>query len=428
MTDAALNVTRNDLYACPDGFIFIPNGEIWNAMFVDKRLGQIANLKASTWLAQHRAVEGITWVPGQPQLIVNKLIVKAGWLDHAGARLFNLYQPPQLNGGDPAKAQPWVDLVSFVYPETCGHIIQWFAQRVQNPGVKINHALVLGGSTRVGKDTILKPVLHAVGFHNTASISPTVLLGRFNGFFASVILVVSEARDLGEVNRYALYEHMKAVIAAPPETILIDRKNVNEYAVPNMVGIVFTTNHKDGLYLPTDDARHHASWSPREKDDFKEGFWREIHDWYERGGYAHVAAYLAEYDLGDFNPKAPPPLTAAHRDMVEAGRAPEVGEMADLVEALDQGALCPSQLLVRADDDMRLWLRDRKNRKNIGRRLEDVGYTAVRNPDATDGLWKVGGKRQVVYARRDLPERERLRAAASLSVSLVSEVSDFLSS
>ena len=35
------------------------------------------------------------------------------------------------------------------------------------------------------------------------------LLGRFNGFVKSVILRVSEARDLGDVNRYAFYDHMK---------------------------------------------------------------------------------------------------------------------------------------------------------------------------------------------------------------------------
>lgn len=428
--DDPLVVKTSDLHACPDGFIFIPNGEIWSAQFVDKRLGKIGTMKASEWVARNRSVEGITWVPGEPQLITDRLIVKGGWIDHPSARLFNLYQPPQINGGDPAQAQRWVDLVDFVYPETSGHIIQWFAHRVQFPGVKINHALILGGSTRVGKDTIIEPLRYAVGYPNSAAISPTVLLGRFNGFFETVVLIVSEARDLGEVNRYQLYEHLKSVIAAPPETILIDKKNLHEYAIPNRVGIIFTTNHKDGLYLPPDDARHHGNWSPRTKDDFPEGFWRDFWTWYADGGFAHVASYLRDVDVSLFNPKAPPPHTEAFRDMVDAGRSPEAGEMADIVEHAGwPKAICPTQLLVYADDDMRVWLKDRKNRKNIPRRLADVDYTAVRNPDATkDGLWKVGGKRQVVYARVDLSERERMGAAAALSVSLVSEVSDLLSS
>src|SRR5256885_5563179 len=42
-------------------------------------------------------------------------------------------------------------------------------------------------------------------------------------------------------------------------------------------------------------------------------------------------------------------------------------------------------------------LRERRNRRQIPHRLEAVGYVPVRNPDAKDGLWKVGGRRMVVY-------------------------------
>jgi hypothetical protein len=40
------------------------------------------------------------------------------------------------------------------------------------------------------------------------------MLGRFNGDLKSVILRISEARDLGDVNRFAFYDHMKAYTAA----------------------------------------------------------------------------------------------------------------------------------------------------------------------------------------------------------------------
>ena len=35
------------------------------------------------------------------------------------------------------------------------------------------------------------------------------VLGRFNGFLKSVILRVSEARDLGDFDRFAFYDHLK---------------------------------------------------------------------------------------------------------------------------------------------------------------------------------------------------------------------------
>jgi len=43
------------------------------------------------------------------------------------------------------------------------------------------------------------------------------MLGCFNGFLKSVILLVNEARNLGNIDRFAFYDHMKAYTAAPPE-------------------------------------------------------------------------------------------------------------------------------------------------------------------------------------------------------------------
>ncbi len=81
---------------------------------------------------------------------------------------------------------------------------------------------------------------------------------------------VSEARDLGEVNRYSFYEHLKAIIAAPPDVLRVDEKNLREYNVPNLCGVIITTNHKtDGIFLPADDRRHYVAWSDLTLDDFE---------------------------------------------------------------------------------------------------------------------------------------------------------------
>ena len=40
------------------------------------------------------------------------------------------------------------------------------------------------------------------------------MLGRFNGFLKSVVLRVNEARDLGDVNRYQFYDHLKTPLRA----------------------------------------------------------------------------------------------------------------------------------------------------------------------------------------------------------------------
>jgi hypothetical protein len=90
-------------------------------------------------------------------------------------------------------------------------------------------------------------------------------------------------------------------------------------------------------------------------------------------------------DLSGFNPKAPPPKTAAFWEIVDASRAPEDGELADVLDKLNSP-------------------RDRHGSTThqsgtVLHRLEDCGYVAVRNNGAKSGLWVVDGKRQVTTPR-----------------------------
>ena len=59
------------------------------------------------------------------------------------------------------------------------------------------------------------------------------------------------------------------------------------------------------------------------------------------------------------------------------------------------------------------WLMERKNRRAIPHRMERCDYVPVRNPDASDGLWKLKDKRQVIYAKARLSLRDQRAAARS---------------
>jgi hypothetical protein len=69
-------------------------------------------------------------------------------------------------------------------------------------------------------------------------VTPIQTIGRFNGFLKSVIMRISEARDLGDLN----YDHMKIYTAAPPDVLRIDEKNLREHSVFNRCGVIITTN------------------------------------------------------------------------------------------------------------------------------------------------------------------------------------------
>jgi hypothetical protein len=303
-----------------------------------------------------------------------------------------------------------------IYPTDADHIVKWLAHRAQRPDEKPNHALVLGGGQGIGKDTLLEPSKYSVGPWNFNEVSPQQLLGRFNSFVKSVILRISEARDLGDVDRYAFYDHMKVYTAAPPDVLRCDEKHLREHSVLNVCGVIITTNHKgDGIYLPADDRRHYVAWSNMTKEDFAADYWQDIYGWYGAGGLENVAAYLMALDLTGFDPKAPPPKTAAFWDIVDANRSPEDAELADVIDIIgNPDALTLARLVQHADDPFREWLQDRRSRRQIPHRLESVGYVPVRNDAAEDGLWKIGSKRQAIYALKSKTIRDRITAANEL--------------
>jgi len=314
----------------------------------------------------------------------------------------------------------WLGHIRSLYGDEAEHMLCWLAHRVQRPQEKINHAIVLGGAQGIGKDSLLEPIKHAVGPWNFAEVSPRQIMGRFNTFLRSVILRVSEARDLGEVDRFAFYDHMKTYTAAPPDVLRVDQKHVNEYSVLNVCGVMITSNHKtDGIYLPADDRRHFVGWSDKTKEDFTTAYWDRLHGWYTNGGIACVAAYLQKLDLSGFDAKAPPPKTAAFYEIVGASRAPEDAELADVLEALGQPeAVTVDAIHTKAftmDYEFAQWFRDRKNARKVPHRLEGCGYVRVEKPDAKDGVFKVTGRRMTIYARRNLPLQERITAAKRLA-------------
>jgi hypothetical protein len=416
-------------------YVYLPAGDFWpttridarlppvklfdksGAPIVDAKTGAPKQMPASRWLAKHAPVEQLTWCPGLPQLIRHRLVSAGGWVDHKDATVLNLYRPPRPRAGDPTKAGPWLDHGRQIYPDDVDQIVLRLAHRVQRPQEKINHGLVLSGLQGIGKDTFLEPVKHAVGPWNFVEVSPHHMLGRFNGFLKCVVLRISEAKDMGEVDRFKFYDHIKTYLASPPDVLRVDEKNLREHNILNVCFAIMTTNHKtDGIYLPACDRRHYVAWSNSKKEDFTESYWNGLWTWYEREGFGHIAAYLAELDLSGFDPKAPPPKTEAFWAIVDANRPPEDAELADILDTIGNPDATTILRIADAapDADLAGWIRDRKNRRVIPHRLEKVGYVPVRNDGADDGLWKVFGKRQVIYAKSALSTRDRFLAAKTL--------------
>ena len=142
-------------------------------------------------------------------------------------------------------------------------------------------------------------------------------------------------------------------------------------------------------------------------------FWTEKYDWLRARGADHVAAFLTRRDLSAFNPNAVPRQTEAFFEIVNASSsAPEYSDLADALDELMRPAIVTLAAVVTTPRGAVLeWLLDRKSRRSIPYKMETCGYVAVRNPGASDGLWKLEGRRQTLYGKTDLAAKQRSYAA-----------------
>ena len=385
-------------------FVYLPCREQWSAAAIDKvlppqqdldadgqprrHLGKPVMIKASTWLMRHRRVEQMSWEPGAPMIIRDR-IISGGveWIDKPGANVLNTYKLPTLPLGDSSKAGRWVDHWRTIYPDNADYIIKWLAHRVQHPGVKINHALLLGSEEQgVGKDTLLMGALYATGGGNFNVVKPKRLLSNYSNYVNCVVLHISEIKDTvtgdgDHVDRFALYDHLKDLIAAPPPVLHYSDKYKRGYDVTNCVGVVMTTNSKLGsIYVPDVDRRLYVAWTDFDgRKAFSEQYWKDFWRWYEHeGGFGHVAAYLHALDVSDFNPKAPPPQTDAWKRMVRHDQPVEEDELADAIDALGRpAALIIADLI--AHDVKLSWMIEPKTLRSVPYRLGRCGYDLLRS-------------------------------------------------
>lgn len=432
-TRAALS--EFEAYLPEHKYIYLPTGALWPAESVNASVspwpkgGSGKDQAPAKWLDAHRPLVQMTWAPGEPGIIEGRLVDAGGWSAHAGARVFNQYKPPGVLAGDAREAGRWRDHLRRVYPEagTAEHIERWFAQRLQAPQVKINHALVLGGGQGVGKDTLCEPLKRGVGPWNWSEISPSQLVGAFNPWRKSVVVRLSEIHDLGETNRFAFYEATKTLAAAPPDVLSVNDKFRSEYSVLNVLGLLMTTNYKlDGIYLPPDDRRHFVAWSEFDKGELDEGFWAEFWAWLDAGGIGAVVAFLRGLSLAGWDAKAPPPQTEAWHQIVGVGTAPESAELDDAIDALGRPAVLTldalrDSVVLSTDSSLGADLGDIRKRRQWVHRMDQAGYEPLRNPQVRDQLWVIGKKRQVIYMRKNLPNSEKMRLLNGEAVKILSK-------
>ena len=275
-------------------------------------------VEASICFDENRQAKGALTLAGITYAAGEGVLVERMGRDY-GNRWVNR-RPPTT----PGDASPWLRHVERMIPDAAEreHVLNVMAFKIQNPNRKINHAVLHIGHPGSGKDTMWQPFLWAIGgasLANVAIVRNEEITSQWGYALESEVMVFEELRQAEAKDRRALENHLKPIIAAPPEFLQVNRKGLHPYQALNRIFVLAFSNERVALSLPSDDRRFFVTYSEAPRMTETEG--RAIWDWYAAGGVAVAANWLSARDVSAFNPGAAPPFTEAKAIMVEHGRS-----------------------------------------------------------------------------------------------------------
>ena len=172
-------------------------------------------------------------------------------------------------------------------------VLAWAAYPLQNPGAKLNQAVVFWSAEQgTGKSTFAYILKHIYGLHNSSTIREADFTSSFNGWaIGKQIIEVDELPEGQRARQRA--DYLKTLTTRM--TIPVDLKYQNRYEIRDTINYFYTSNHIESLYLEAHDRRHFIHHLPEEK--YTE--WDKLRPWlHEQGGFEAIRFYLEnEIDL-----------------------------------------------------------------------------------------------------------------------------------
>lgn len=260
-------------------------------------------------------VEDVTFAPGQPERIGNKLNTWEGWGCEPVAGDVSVWKRllQHLFDGDETKIR-WFE--------------QWCAYPLQNPGTKLYTACLLWGLHKgTGKTAVAYMLgkIHGSGF---IEIKNKDLRSGFNGWAANRTLIYGDEITANDSRVDA--DWLKGVITQ--HNVRINEKFQVPYVLPDCANYLFSSNHPDALFIEDGDRRYFVHQVTNEP--LPQVFYEEMDDWmHHDGGPSALFHYLlTSVDMSGFAPRARALHTADKDQMVEAVRS-DIGSFVAMLKA-----------------------------------------------------------------------------------------------
>ena len=258
-----------------------------------------------------RTLVSVTYSAGQGVLVTKDGLVYGNrWRDA---------RPHEYGTGDVSR---WLEHAARMIPNDAEreHILDMMAFKLQNPDIKINHAVLHGGDEGSGKDTFWAPFIWSVcgpDLRNRGLVDNDSISSSWGYHLESEILIINELKEPDARERRALANKLKPIIAAPPDTLPINRKGLHPYDMVNRMFVLAFSNDPVPISLASQDRRWFCIWSHADRMHPREAasMWK----WYKSGGYQDIAGWLKRRDVSAFNPSAPPMTTEFKLNLIEQG-------------------------------------------------------------------------------------------------------------
>jgi hypothetical protein len=278
-------------------------------------------------------------------------------LRYEGQTVFNIWRESAMEP-DFGDVKWFLDHVAIMFPDKADqqHLLNFMAQLVQHPEVKIHFAILLQSIEGAGKGALAKILKRIIGDRNVVEPSNDEVLKTFTGWQEGAQLAI--INELMADGRKDVLNRLKSPITE--DTLRIEKKFGNTFTIPNHMNLFCMTNFKNALSLAEGDRRWLVLYSPAAKQsvEYYNQLFGAIAD---DSKVAAVMEFLLNWEIS-FNPKAPAPFTAAKADMQDRAQG---DTEADLQTAYDAGGWPFDHPLVRVADLVASIRHDNKNARNV---------------------------------------------------------------
>lgn len=236
---------------------------------------------------------------------------------------YNLWSPSKVVPA-PGDLAFWHDHLAYLFPDEKirGHVLDWLAWLIQNPGVKPKHALLIQGRVQgTGKSFIAEMLTLILGKDNVSPVGLVELDSQFNRWAMSTRLILVE--ELRALDSRQVAKKLHPMITQ--DRITINDKNQKTFPIDNCFGIFAMTNDEAAIPLDDSDRRYlvvAVGAEPRYGRDTPESFayyhglYARLHD---APSVSAIAYELMTRDLKGYDARQRAPYTAAKAKMIEAG-------------------------------------------------------------------------------------------------------------